>query len=176
MTESSQSDSRVGKPAQSQTEAAAEVTRLDQIAWEAPQLRPTLVPYGAKETWTLPCPDWCTGEGPGHDIGALLLGGWRRHQSASLRVRHDSGRVYEVADDESDEAADDDGIRAGNLELALRASSRAPDRPYVQMTIHGGRAVDGRVMHIKHDVGGFYPDEVRELICVLQHLLKVAQA
>jgi hypothetical protein len=151
--------------------ATPEITRADQFAWEAPELRPTFIPDGERETWAYPCPDWCTGEGLGHDAERILAK-FRTHQSAALRIRQDGGLGYETSDDPHDELGDDDGIRATNLEVSLVASSRVMT-PRVQLVAHYG---DGAGNHKSFRLVGLYPDEVRELICVLQHLLKVGQA
>lgn len=136
-----------------------EVTRRDQAAWEAPELRPVFTRFGEPEQWPHPCPDWCTGDGPDHEVAAIAARRTRRHRSESIRVRQDAAFGY----DSFDGADDDGGVMAANLEVYLDATSRAA---------HYGK----NERHATFKVAPMYPDEIRELICVLQHLLKVAQA
>jgi hypothetical protein len=148
------------------SESASTIDRLDQAAWEAPQLRETYIAEGAHEEWAHPCPDWCLGTSDlGHDAGQIITGS-RWHRGPELRVRQDAGVGYDELRDGKD------GIRAAHIEARLVAASREMI-PKVQLRVLCGDR-DGKRKGFK--LSPLYPDEVRELIGVLQHLLKVAQA
>jgi hypothetical protein len=150
-------------------ESSPTITAADQRAWEAPALRPTFTPEGGTEKWAHPCPDWCTGTGEGHDLYWATHSA-RYHRSASLRVRQDAELAFESPLEEAD------GVYAGHLDVSLVANSRALE-PKVWIVSHYGTSDTSDVGNRrKVALAPLYPDEVRELISVLQHLLKVAQA
>jgi len=81
------------------------ITKADQMAWEAPDLRP----IECTSDWYSTCPSWCNGKGRGHEEDQPLFG-IRKHQSPEFRVRQDS--LYAYWDD-------DDSITSGHLALSL---------------------------------------------------------
>ena len=160
MNEASQHDDQAGKPG-----TLDAITRADQAAWEAPPLRQVFTPDTEREPWAHPCPDWCTQDNPGHDVTETAYG-VRTHRSALLRVRMDGAKAYDS------EEGDVSGMMAAHIEAALIAGSRDPDRPRIQLVARFG---DGGGREKVWRLSGLFPDEARELIAVLQHLLKVGQ-
>lgn len=142
----------------------------EQFAWEAPPLRPIDNPAGPSNQFTTPCPPWCFGDdGTGenkHDHYAHL-DGVPTHQSRPLNVRQDAVRGY--FDDHAG-----DVVRAGHLAVSLVQPDRAAT-PRVQIVTHWGKSTDQGVVERKFRLSDLYLDEVRELMSVLSHLLKVAQ-
>lgn len=141
------------------------IAKADQLAWEAPELRQVFTLPDDRETWAHPCPDWCTGDGVGHDP-EWATGHARMHESRDLRVRQDAARSY--YDPECG------GYYAGHLRLRLTSGSRNTDRPQIAISVHWGSANETG-MEKTFSLASMFPDEVRELITVLQHLLKVGQ-
>lgn len=151
----------------------AALTRAEQAAWEAPVLRPVFTAYveqRTREEWPVDCPDWCQGMGAdGHNLHFRTLSAGR-HESTELRVRQDGARAFEGESTDGRE-----GVTQGHLGAQLIAGSRR-HATRVLLTEHWGRTVDGRQgVESSRELAGMYLDEVRELIAVLQHLLKVAQ-
>lgn len=147
-------------------EVSTALSKADQAAWEAPALRPTFSAWEATEQWAHPCPEWCSGEGQGHERGRITRG-QRQHQSHELLVRHDSLLGYwDVADEV-------DGVSSAHIACSLIAGSRQQGDPQIQMVLRYGSVIDGESKRKTFKTGGLFPDEVRELIAVLQHLLKV---
>lgn len=147
-----------------------EVTKRDQAAWEAPELRPIFTPDGRKEAgWLTDCPTWCDGDGEGHDPDSVVNYGRRWHESAAYQVRQDTTRGYWTDEDGRD------GMMAANFTVQLEMGSWGVF-PKVRLRRWFGMA-DGKGSWRRgtQDLGSLGQHEVRELICVLQHLLKVAQ-
>lgn len=146
------------------TNKAKSIDPIDQFEWEAPPLRGTLSTPMEPEKWHTECPDWCTGEGPRHAYDAAVEG-QRRHESRPLRVRLDAGRAYDDPEE--------DGVRAAHFAVTLQKASRSEGRPVIAMTSHYGDGL-GKGEHITRVHTQLYVDEARELVSVLQHLIKVA--
>ncbi|MFW6776272.1 hypothetical protein ACOACO_18470 [Nocardioides sp. CPCC 205120] len=137
------------------------LARAAQMQWEAPELRTTFVADGDSDPdWFTGCPSWCHG-GTGHESPRPMYG-QREHRSASLRVRQDEAGAYREEGD--------DGVTIGHLECHLVMPSRSTT-PQIQVRARYGHPKDlGRRDFL---LAPMHPDETRELIAVLQHLLKV---
>lgn len=152
-------DDEHGVEGREATEAGV-IERLDQVTWEAPPLRPTFATVDEHEHMANDCPDWCAGD---HDPEKLMTDSRRMHRSTSLLVRQDNALGY------ADYVDERPGVMAGHLELQLVARDRDLV-PQVAVIAHWG---DGRGEPKSWRASPLYADEVRELIAVLQHLLKV---
>lgn len=141
----------------------------ERFKWEAPELRPIAQVEGDKPTpWAYPCPSWCDGKGAEHEEGAHVdNAGNRRHTSPILSVRVDCARPYAVEDGRGRTVYMD-----GNISAQLSSSSRAPQLPSIRMAVNYGNP-DRSGRHATTYLARMFPDEVRELISVLQYLLKV---
>jgi hypothetical protein len=132
---------------------------LDQAAWEAPNLRSIFVgDLDGPDTLPGPCPSRCEQDHPVEKRLRFV----REHRSTELSVREDHERYY-VGDDI------DEGI-AAHLSFRLVEPVRDTGSPRISMWHVKG---DGHGDPIQVRAGSFYFDEVREIIAVLQHLLKV---
>ncbi len=146
---------------------------LEMFLWAAPTRRPTFSTEKHPTPLSMKCPTWCQGDGPGHEWDAGANGSWPRHTSPGLRVRIHSGRGYEDTREDSDERGDEYGIRHANIEAALTRSDRNTGRETgIQLTYNAG---DGNGGHVQRAIPAMFPDEARELVAVLQHLLRVGQ-
>lgn len=150
--------------------ATPELTRLDQAAWEAPALRPVFTAALDTEEWAYDCPPWCRHGDDGHTLVSGMRG--RRHDSSALRVKVDGGYSYWAVD--LDDEGDEEGVIAAHLAVKLVAGSRSPQDSRIKISYVAGSSDDGE--RVSMGLGApMYHDEVRELIAVLQHLLKVGQ-
>ncbi|WP_418063185.1 hypothetical protein [Pimelobacter simplex] len=151
----------------------AAITKADQMAWEAPFLRP-IIRLLDDEPMALadPCPDWCKGDGPdwckgdgaGHSADESVFSTRRKHKSAELTVRTDFHYPYAVGDD---------AIWA-HLAVFLEQPERGAEQPHIRIhRRYGDGGTDGGMLAMETAILHF--DEVRELIVVLQHLLKIGQ-
>ncbi len=149
-----------------QTAEPAKIEKLDQAAWEAPELQPTFTSYAkGRQEWPLPCPDWCLGDdAEGHQLWHMVSKG-RRHQGPVYRVGVDHHWGYETNVDGVE------GVSRANFEIHLQALSRDL-QPRIALRYNYGDADRHRRQYV---LPALYVDEVRELIAVLQHLLKVGQ-
>ncbi|MBM7518249.1 hypothetical protein [Nocardioides nitrophenolicus] len=166
MTESSSNQGRgshLDANSNPEDQIPSAITKADQMAWERPELRPTFTPDGKREKWAHPCPPWCDQDGDHHDV-LRLIDGARGHMGTPILIRTDGGRGY------YDDVAGVEGIRNPHLEVRLGAASRALE-PRIQITRVWGEDGERR----SNTIPAMYFDEVRELITVLQHLMKVGQ-
>lgn len=164
MSTSSNDRRRGSQPVETDNEQnPAAITKADQMAWEAPELRTIFLELddGPRDLVS-ECPDWCDREGLGHDPDRVFEE-QREHQGARFRVRQDRSNYF----DRGSEGAE---ATAGHLELTLVLHERG-----VVPRVHIAQRWGSRGDVCSHAVGSFYFDEVRELIAVLQHLLKVGQ-
>ncbi|GAA5143267.1 hypothetical protein GCM10023340_08280 [Nocardioides marinquilinus] len=151
----------------------AAITRADQAAWEAPPLRPTFVDYDGRAPQVMPCPDWCAQKDSTHRAGLLAEGG-RLHRGHFLRVMTTiANGYYDDAFPEEGEGEADEGVRAAHLRVALVCGWR-DSTPRIRIEkLEGKRDERGNSVPTVTQCATLYADEARELIAVLQHLLKV---
>ncbi|MFJ9315740.1 hypothetical protein ACIRN4_16235 [Pimelobacter simplex] len=166
MSTSSNDRRRGSQPVENNNEQIpAAITKADQMAWEAPMLRPVLrVLDDEPMMLSSPCPDWCEMDGAGHSADESVFGTRRKHKGAELKVRTDFGYPYAVGDN---------GASWAHLALFLEQPQR-DSQPHIRIhRRYGDGGTNGGMLAF--EVTGLYFDEVRELIAALQHLLKVGQ-
>lgn len=133
----------------------------DLFEFEAPSLRSTTTTPAAPLALTSPCPDWCSGHEWWAGAGAA---GKANHASPSLRVGTDFDFGYE-------DAKESDRRHKAHVRAWLTQQSRERD-PRIRVGRARGDGYGDPDLERSFDL---YPDEARELIAVLQYLLKVGQ-
>ncbi|WP_340540428.1 hypothetical protein [Nocardioides sp. GXZ039] len=142
---------------ESASEAA--VTKADQLAWEAPALRPVFTPDTGTEAWYSDCPTWCTHVDEGHPASHRT----RRHRGDELCIRLDLAWPFYTRTPE-------DGVKAGHLTAHLERADRSGFTGIRLGLRQGDPSGDVTSTQFLPAMGR---DEALELIAVLQHLLKV---